>query len=821
MSGPIRQQLALAKARLKRYLDELTDHRPFLQDNLSADENVDRLTELKNNLVFERNRIDKTSQLIDQKNSEWAEYLRTLADNELKNEQALYDQTTETADSFLHFWDTAQEKLSTIDSWLFEIDSLLGPLLLQRTGAGPSGGISATTSASAAILNSTVAIPIPSATTSASAAPAIPPQHPVQQLQQLRLPKLEIKPFYGNPVEWNEFYDAFTSSVHSQHIHDVQKFAYLKGFLRGQALQSIEGIPMNNANYNEALQILRNRFGDGDLIKQALYSQFRKLPTVQRLRADELRPFVDSMEKTCRQLSALGELLDHQSLAGVLMEKLPAAVIIKLEEQYKGANQGSWSLQQLREALGKLVAVQEKVNRISDVPQRQPIQQPSQSQQKGRAQSQRQFQPGYQPRSSADAFVVHKMERQPNRKFPMVRKDGQQSRPVVAAKPREPKSPCILCGGAHFNDSCSAFPSLESRKKKLRELNRCFICLRNGCHASYCRQVHRRCFHCQKIGEHSRMLCPNLLQKGVTNSTSSAAPMQRQKESTHVHLNKTATVGDSPPHLNPAQSISSSQSAPAEEVSVGKVENLNNAKRLAYLLTAEAYVINPSSKVGHVNVKVFLDSGSQKTFITNKLVEKLKLPIIERETLSIFTFGAQKPCVVDSSIVSFDMILQNGTCLKIEANALEKMTGNMKKGALSTEDLEYLKQIPVQYLAESLPYQQRSFEPDIMIGQDYFWDIMDTGEKQQLPSGMYLLPSKLGLLLGGRYKGAEEAFGSHTYPAVVVQDPLIVSTARQKDSTTDAQDCLEKFWRLESIGIMDSPAMKEDDHAIENFNNTI
>ncbi|MCP4490541.1 MAG: DDE-type integrase/transposase/recombinase [Gammaproteobacteria bacterium] len=74
---------------------------------------------------------------------------------------------------------------------------------------------------------------------------------------------------------------------------------------------------------------------------------------------------------------------------------------------------------------------------------------------------------------------------------------------------------------------------------------------------------------------------------------------------------------------------------------------------------------------------------------------------------------------------------------------------------------------------------------------------------------------------GGTYKGAEEASGSHTYPAVVVQDPLIVSTARQKDNTTDAQDCLEKFWRLESIGIMDSPEMKEDDHAIENFNNTI
>ena len=50
---------------------------------------------------------------------------------------------------------------------------------------------------------------------------------------------------------------------------------------------------------------------------------------------------------------------------------------------------------------------------------------------------------------------------------------------------------------------------------------------------------------------------------------------------------------------------------------------------------------NPENQ--SISVRIILDSGSQRTYITEKLAENLKLELKPPERLSVATFGSDKP----------------------------------------------------------------------------------------------------------------------------------------------------------------------------------
>ena len=72
----------------------------------------------------------------------------------------------------------------------------------------------------------------------------------------VKLPKLEIPCFTGDVLNFHEFWDSFEVCVHSNtRLADVEKFTYLKSKLKGDALQSVAGLSLNNANYTVAINI--------------------------------------------------------------------------------------------------------------------------------------------------------------------------------------------------------------------------------------------------------------------------------------------------------------------------------------------------------------------------------------------------------------------------------------------------------------------------------------------------------------------------------------------------------------------------------------
>ncbi|EDO27041.1 predicted protein, partial [Nematostella vectensis] len=84
-----------------------------------------------------------------------------------------------------------------------------------------------------------------------------------------RLPKLRLKNFAGSVGEWQEFWDGFESSIHSNpRLATVDKFNYLRSLLVGPARGAVAGFALTAANYQSAIDLLKRRYGQTEKIKR-------------------------------------------------------------------------------------------------------------------------------------------------------------------------------------------------------------------------------------------------------------------------------------------------------------------------------------------------------------------------------------------------------------------------------------------------------------------------------------------------------------------------------------------------------------------------
>ena len=171
---------------------------------------------------------------------------------------------------------------------------------------------------------------------------------------QIRLPKLNLPTFDGNVLCWQEFWDIFKSSVHEQEIPDITKFSYLKGSLRGRAANAIHGISITSDNYHTTIELLKERFGKGEVIIETLYSQLQHMPTATN-RISDIKSTYENVEKILRQLESQKEDINNQKvLVQQILSKFPIQVLIK---QKSKELQDPWTVTVLRRSLERYVTI--------------------------------------------------------------------------------------------------------------------------------------------------------------------------------------------------------------------------------------------------------------------------------------------------------------------------------------------------------------------------------------------------------------------------------------------------------------------------------
>lgn len=274
---------------------------------------------------------------------------------------------------------------------------------------------------------------------------------------KVRLPKLTIKPFNGKLTAWTPFWDSFRSAIHeSPELSKVNKFNY-RSMVTHSALEAISGLTLTSANYDEAIEILRKRFGNKQLI---INKHMEQLLSIDRVSSQHdvkgLRQLYDTIESNVRSLKSLDVKAESYGslLSSVLMNKLPPE--LRLVASRKFGDTDSWDFADLLKVIEEEVQARE--------------------------------------RSSARSAQAHEGRR------PKELPTGATLLNDTAVRQ------CCFCQQEHPSQDCRTISGIEARREALKRTGRCYTCLQKG-HMS--RTCHRniKCLSCK--GRHHVAVCLN------------------------------------------------------------------------------------------------------------------------------------------------------------------------------------------------------------------------------------------------------------------------------------------------------------------------
>ena len=118
---------------------------------------------------------------------------------------------------------------------------------------------------------------------------------------------------------------------------------------------------------------------------------------------------------------------------------------------------------------------------------------------------------------------------------------------------------------------------------------------------------------------------------------------------------------------------------------------------------------------------MILYSGSQRTYITERLAKSLQLVLRPPERLTVATFGSDKPMHIKYRPTELQLVLRDGNVLQLEVSVVPHITGKVSQAPLTLEDATFLKfEGWESKLANLLPSEPESCSIEILIGNDYY-----------------------------------------------------------------------------------------------------
>ncbi|GBM06747.1 hypothetical protein AVEN_62991-1 [Araneus ventricosus] len=200
--------------------------------------------------------------------------------------------------------------------------------------------------------------------------------------------------------------------------------------------------------------------------------------------------------------------------------------------------------------------------------------------------------------------------------------------------------------------------------------------------------------------------------------------------------------------------------------------------------------------------RLLLDNGSMRSFVDKDIACKLKLPVIRRESLSVFTFGNKSPIKK-----TFDVV-------KIELENREKPDFSVKIEALVTEQISGSDLPPSNLKAEIVQKYLEGFQladscskgkVAVLVGADYYHNIV-LGGIRRLKGQLVATETIFGWCLIGRDSDVRDVSVSLN---IIIEEDLI-------------SGLIKKFWELESLGIAENEfSDPSNDSVVQRFESEI
>ena len=430
------------------------------------------------------------------------------------------------------------------------------------------------------------------------------------------LPPLDVVKFSGNPCEYFRFRGRFDEMVGTQNISETQKMSRLLQFLDGQARSAVaefEGVP---GGLSRALKMLQQRFGQPHIVAKGCVDALVDGPNISSNDGPGLRKFADrsrTLYETLRSMNALPEM--NMTNLAKMSGKLPIALQLKWRDEALRIRE--------RRGFPNLKDLVDFIERRAEAANDPVFGRVGETSKCGRKypRGDRQTLPPI-PRGAVDSKVMTMATQ--------VGLSGSENLPISNKHPnpttqKSVGGKCYSCGAAHRLERCPDFMSKSVRERIIlaRYKGLCLNCLRKGHFATQC-QSSFRCKQCQQL-HHS------LLHKTT-----------EDKEGAGVNLH-----GNSDPKEQAnANATTTEPIAPIEITS--HTYSMTSRTKVA-LQVVPVKIMNND---GHsVTTYALLDTGSEETFLSKTISDRLGLEVKNCSTLAVCTLSGESSVKVGQANV--------------------------------------------------------------------------------------------------------------------------------------------------------------------------
>ena len=318
---------------------------------------------------------------------------------------------------------------------------------------------------------------------------------------------------------------------------------------------------------------------------------------------------------------------------------------------------------------------------------------------------------------------------------------------------------CVGCYEAtHPLYACSSFGALshENRLAKVRKHNICMNCLRQGHFASQCKST-RRCEVC------------------------------RGKHHTLLHHDK-----------GKDESKSASETAEIEEKEKVANHHTNGRQGGILLMTCQVIIRGPDGST--TQARALLDSGSEASFITERMAQQLCLPR-RRQGPAVTCIGGSTPQIRSKGLVNVQITdtSQTGRVHHIEALVLPKITSNTPAYPVSIQ--RKWKHLTGLSLAD--PEYGTPGAVDLLLGADVFSRVVLHGRRFGPSGSPSAFKTQFGWVLAGSV-GSSSQSGSCYF--------AVAERARVEDD-----ELLRRFWEIENPHFQEPTLSINERNVLENF----
>ena len=515
---------------------------------------------------------------------------------------------------------------------------------------------------------------------------------------RVNLPKIQLKKFSGNLLDWQNFWETFEHTIHkANYLNKIEKFNYLLSYLEGPAFRAIKGLSITEQNYDSAVKILRDRYGDLQVIINSHMDKLLSVRTVQASDLKSLRGFYDFVTIHIRSLEGLG--YDEDKYGGVLLplllKKLPKDLKLRWADK---CGQTQWKFSDLISFLEKEIHTREKVE-VSE------------------------------HRDNIGSTGVSKNpKKESNNNF----KENTQSSSFLAASKNSNngtfKYICVYCGERHKSQFCKKYTAVEERRNLIKKENLCFGCLKKGHLVTKCSWS---CPICK--GKHHVSICSSGGKPSPNNSANYKAPT-KSTTNTNVIIQQTKMNENVS-----AQTPKTDTTIVTSQVSPSSTKVLLQTARIPCLSNYNtSYTIN-----------ALFDKGSHKSYVTEDLASRMKFHKIQKEVRHVNTFGTTECILKKSQLVEIPIKSKKGV-IHITALTVPVICADISQSC-SSQGYKNLQGL-------DLSNANVTGKIDMLIGCDWYWDLV-TGKVRNAFSGPVAMSSKVGWLISGKLSNENAVTG--------------------------------------------------------------